>query len=95
MSEFIGAFTVYVCFGLMAYVVIRQIKRNLTSKRKAKQKAYTAKFVIGDLVRIKGESHEWAIVQKLDDKRVLLDYNDEGNDYEALLVAQEKDLELA
>ena len=56
---------------------------------------HTAKFVLGDLVRIKGESHEWAIVQKLDDKKVLLDYNDDGNDYQALLVASERDLELA
>ena len=77
----------------MAYVVIRQLVRKRRAKRKAERN--TAKFVIGDLVRFKGESHEWAIVQKLDDNKVLLDYNESDNDYEALVVASEKDLELA
>ena len=93
MFEAIGALTLYVCYGAMAYVVIRQAVRKRRAKREAKRN--TAKFVIGDLVRIKGESHEWAIVQKLDDNKVLLDYNESDNDYEALVVASEKDLELA
>jgi hypothetical protein len=80
---------------IVAYNVGKHFAEKRASKLGKNGKANTAKFVIGDLVRIKGESHEWAIVQKLDDKKVLLNYNEDGMDYEPLLVVKEKDLELA
>jgi putative ribosome biogenesis GTPase RsgA len=86
---------------LVIVVIIVVFANEFSEQGKNKQKPQytratnTEKFVIGDLVRIKGESHEWAIVQILDDNRVLLDYNDDGNDYEALLVAGMEEVELA
>jgi hypothetical protein len=88
-----------VIVGIAAFTVGRHMADNGGARRKRiearQQNARVARFVVGDIVRIQGEAHEWVVVQKLEDSKVVLDYNEEGLDYNPWLVMSEKDLELA